>query len=79
MRLAHVFRDARYIIENFADYGLSDPGPGFEWLRFGPDALLVNMQDGDVAGSAPDMFQEDSDAQDDGASGDPTLDAPGDQ
>jgi Ni/Co efflux regulator RcnB len=37
-----------YWISDYYDYGLSDPPPGFVWVRYGDDALLVDENSGEV-------------------------------
>ena len=43
----------------FVDYswiGLPPPPPAYEWVRYGPDALLVNIYDGRIADVVYDVF-----------------------
>jgi len=51
---------ALFIAETlFVDYawiGLPSPPPGYEWVRYGPDALLVNIYSGRIADVAYDVF-----------------------
>jgi Ni/Co efflux regulator RcnB len=46
------------------DYGLYDlappPSPAFVWVRFGPDALLVNIYTGEIVELVAGVFDEDS-------------------
>jgi hypothetical protein len=37
-----------YYYSGWASLGLSPPQPGFQWVRYGPDLLLVNTVDGQV-------------------------------
>ena len=37
-----------YWISDFALYGLMEPWPGYEWIRVGDDALLVDIETGEV-------------------------------
>ena len=37
-----------YWLGDFIDYGLPYPPPGFEWVRVGPDALMVDRYTGRV-------------------------------
>jgi Ni/Co efflux regulator RcnB len=49
-----------YFIYNYYLYNLSvPPEPGVVWVRFGPDALLVNTYTGEVIDTAPGLFDED--------------------
>ena len=38
----------QYFINDFADYGLQPPPPGYQWVRYGPDLMLVNLGSGAV-------------------------------
>ena len=38
-----------YWIGDFLDYGLPYPPPGYEWVRVGPDALMVDSYTGRIA------------------------------
>ena len=64
--------DESFVIVDFADYGLAAPDDGFEWIRVGNDALLINTSDGAVADAAYGAFEE----QD--GTPDPTQDQGGD-
>jgi len=49
-----------YFITNYALYNLSaPPDPALVWVRYGPDALLVNTYTGEVVDTAPGVFDED--------------------
>jgi hypothetical protein len=50
---------APYFITDFAYLGLVAPAPGLEWVRYGPDALLVNTYTGEVVDVAYGVFDED--------------------
>ena len=45
-RIAHVFWRREHFLDNYADYGLADPPYGFEWVRYGPDVLLIDLSTG---------------------------------
>lgn len=45
----------RFIVD-FADFGLAPPPADFEWVRNGPDALLVNLDTGMVVQVVPNAF-----------------------
>ncbi|HEY2051150.1 MAG TPA: RcnB family protein [Caulobacteraceae bacterium] len=51
---------APYFITDFALYNLPPPAPDLEWVRYGPDALLVNEDTGEVVDVAYGVFEEDS-------------------
>jgi Ni/Co efflux regulator RcnB len=45
----------------YADWdalGLEPPPPGYQWVRYGPDLLLVNLNTGQVADVAYDVFYD---------------------
>lgn len=37
-----------YYYTDWAALGLPPPDPGFEWVRYGPDLLLVNVATGQI-------------------------------
>ena len=46
--------------EYFVDYvalGLEPPGPGLQWVRYGPDLLLVNVATGEVIRTMYDAYE----------------------
>jgi len=45
----------RFVVD-FADYNLAPPPADFEWVRNGPDALLVNLDTGMVVQVVPNAF-----------------------
>ncbi len=47
--LPFVFLSATYYVTNYAVMGFEAPPPGFQWVRYGPDILLVNITTGEVA------------------------------
>jgi Ni/Co efflux regulator RcnB len=47
-RLPVAFYARDYWIADFALYGLMAPWPGYEWIRVGDDALLVDIETGEV-------------------------------
>jgi Ni/Co efflux regulator RcnB len=46
----------QYFINDFAGYGLQAPPPGYQWVRFGPDLMLVNLGNGAIAQVAYGAF-----------------------
>ncbi len=48
----------QYFINDVADYGLQPPPPGYQWVRFGPDLMLVNLGSGAIAQVAYGAFAE---------------------
>jgi Ni/Co efflux regulator RcnB len=55
-RLPYGWFVADFFISDYWDYGLSDPPWGYEWVRVGPDALLVDVNTGMVVESAYGIF-----------------------
>jgi Ni/Co efflux regulator RcnB len=47
---------AQWYINDYYDYQLPVPPYGYEWIRNGPDALLVNIDSGMVAEDVPGIF-----------------------
>jgi Ni/Co efflux regulator RcnB len=47
---------AQWYINDYYDYQLPVPPYGFEWIRNGPDALLVNIGNGMVVEDVPGIF-----------------------
>lgn len=39
---------AQYILADYWLFGLEVPPPGYEWVRDGPDALLINVETGEI-------------------------------
>jgi hypothetical protein len=46
--LPPVFLVADYYYTDWATLGLEPPPPGFQWVRYGPDLLLVNVGTGQI-------------------------------
>ena len=58
MYLAREFWLPQYYVSNTDDYGLDYPPPGFMWLRYGPDLVLMNIRTGYVRQSVYDFFDD---------------------
>ena len=54
--LPALFLAPAYYYANWADVGLSPPPPGFQWVQYGPDLLLVNVTTGEVVDVAYGVF-----------------------
>jgi Ni/Co efflux regulator RcnB len=54
-RLPRLFLSPGYFI-NWGAYDLGPPAPGCEWVRYGPDALMVNNYTGQVVDVAYGVF-----------------------
>lgn len=46
--LPRAYWAAQYVIADYWLFGLEVPPAGFEWVRDGPDALLVSMENGEI-------------------------------
>ena len=46
--LPHIFLSNAYYYSNWAGFGLYPPPPGYRWVRYGPDLLLVNVYTGRI-------------------------------
>jgi Nickel/cobalt transporter regulator len=46
--LPPLFLTSAYFYADYAALGLPPPEPGFQWVRYGPDLLLVNVATGEV-------------------------------
>lgn len=46
--LPSTFWARQYWLSDYWLFGLDIPSTGFEWVRYGPDAILVNMMNGEI-------------------------------
>jgi Ni/Co efflux regulator RcnB len=46
-----------YYYDDYAGAGLQAPAPGYRWVRYGNDLLLVNIRTGQVEDVAEDVFE----------------------
>jgi hypothetical protein len=60
-RLPLAFILSTYLIADWMAYGLAPPTPGYEWVRYGPDILLVDPNTGQIADGAYSAFAEGDD------------------
>lgn len=44
--LPSLFRSSSYYYDGYAALGVGPPAPGFRWVRYGPDLLMVNIRTG---------------------------------
>lgn len=56
MRLPALFLAGVYFYDDIGPLGLEAPPPGYRWVRYGPDLLLVNLRTGDVEQVAYGVF-----------------------
>jgi Nickel/cobalt transporter regulator len=54
--LPALFLAPAYYYSGWADLGLPPPQPGFQWVRYGPDLLLVNVTTGEVVDTVYGAF-----------------------
>jgi Ni/Co efflux regulator RcnB len=54
--LPPLFLAPAYYYSGWAELGLEPPQPGFQWVRYGPDLLLVNVSTGEVVETIYDAF-----------------------
>jgi hypothetical protein len=54
--LPALFLAPAYYYSGWAGLGLPPPQPGFQWVRYGPDLLLVNVTTGEVVDSVYGAF-----------------------
>ncbi|MGP0090705.1 MAG: RcnB family protein [Xanthobacteraceae bacterium] len=54
--LPAVFLGSAYFYADWATLGLAPPEPGFQWVRYGPDLLLVNTATGQVVDTVYGAF-----------------------
>lgn len=45
-----------YYFMDWADLGLPPPPPGDQWVRYGPDLLLVDVRSGEIVDAIYDVF-----------------------
>jgi hypothetical protein len=54
--LPGIFLGSAFIYANYATLGLAPPPPGFVWVRYGPDLVLVNQVTGEIVNVAYGVF-----------------------
>lgn len=47
-RLPYIFLSQNYWFDDYMEYGISPPPWGYEWIRYGPDLLLVDVYSGQI-------------------------------
>lgn len=55
-RLPRTFFAPDYFILDFTSFGLMAPWDGYEWVRYGDDALLIDVETGEVIRVEYDVF-----------------------
>ena len=56
--LPPLFLAPDYYYPDWAALGLAPPPPGYQWVRYGPDLLLVELDNGQVVDVAYGVFYE---------------------
>jgi Ni/Co efflux regulator RcnB len=54
--LPTIFLASTYFYADWATLGLAPPQPGFQWVRYGPDLLLVDVHTGQVVDAVYGAF-----------------------
>jgi Ni/Co efflux regulator RcnB len=54
--LPPIFLTPNYYYPEWAALGLEPPPPGCQWVRYGPDLILVDVSSGQVIDTAYDVF-----------------------
>jgi Ni/Co efflux regulator RcnB len=71
-----VFLSTDYVVVDYADYDLEAPPPDYEWVRYGPDLLLVDVNSGEVDQVIQGVFDESDPPPDADADADADQEAP---
>jgi Ni/Co efflux regulator RcnB len=56
-RLPRAFWRRDYYVYDYADFGIDAPPPGYQWVRYGPDLLLISVATGEVAQSVNGAYE----------------------
>lgn len=54
--LPRMYWSSDYLLSDYWLFGLDLPPVGFEWVRYGPDALLIDMTTGEVVQTVYALF-----------------------
>ncbi len=54
--LPAIFLGSAYVYADYVALGLAAPDPGFVWVRYGPDLVLVNQATGEIVQVAYGVF-----------------------
>ena len=55
-RLPQGYYGQNFWIANFLNFGLISPPDGYVWVRYGPDAVLIDEDTGEIAQIVYDQF-----------------------
>jgi Ni/Co efflux regulator RcnB len=64
-RFPHEYWVSEYYITDYVDYGLGPPPDDYQWIRYGPDIVLVDMDTGEIAQAVYGAFDQDPGPPDD--------------
>jgi hypothetical protein len=56
LALPAIFLTSAYFYADYANLGLESPPPGFQWVRYGPDLLLVDQSTGMISDTVYGAF-----------------------
>jgi Ni/Co efflux regulator RcnB len=56
MFLPEIYFAQDYWISDYSDYDLDDPPDGYVWVRYGPDALLIDEDTGEIVEAEYGVF-----------------------
>jgi hypothetical protein len=54
--LPAIFLSSAYFYADYAAFGMGPPPPGFQWVRYGPDLVLVNLATGQITNIVYGVF-----------------------
>ena len=62
-RLPPTFIVQQYYVTDYESYGVEPPPSDFQWVRYGPDLLLVDVDSGQVQNAVYGVFEDDPSQQ----------------
>jgi Ni/Co efflux regulator RcnB len=65
-RFPRVFLIPDYFIADYYDYGLAQPPPDAQWVRYGDDLVLVDLDTDEILDTIPGFFADEGDGGDAG-------------
>lgn len=65
-RISSVYFSPDYYIVDYDYYGVDAPPADYEWIRYGPDLMLVDIISGDIANVIYGVFEEADTSEDQG-------------
>jgi Ni/Co efflux regulator RcnB len=74
--LPRAFWVRHWYITDYATYGVDPPPPDYQWIRYGPDLLLVNLDTGSIDQVQYGVFADEGDQQPDASGDDEDQGAP---